>query len=223
MIHLVEQGHSSNEENYKVVFYTFAAMKRHRVFIGWFLLLALASCHRPLETQGIASLPPDISPELLYIDSLMWYHPDSALTHLIYYFKPDSATLTISTRSEYNRRYAHLLLSELLFKNNYPQTNRESLLRSMGYFDSIAQVPEPVEGPSNESNAFLSARTHYMNGVGFQEHDSVIEACTEYIRALEIMENHFPIVETHHGTSLQNIHIPRFMMLIYWRIGQNAG
>ena len=194
-------------------------MKRLGWLIGLYMLLPLVSCHGPVETRHGTSLPPDVSPELVYIDSLMWYHPDSALKHLIYYFKPDSATLTISTRSEYNRRYAHLLLSELLFKNNYPQTNRESLLRSMGYFDSIAQVPEPVEGPSNESNAFLSARTHYMNGVGFQERDSVIEACTEYIRALEIMENHFPIVETHHGTSLQNIHIPRFMMLIYCRLG----
>lgn len=195
-------------------------MKRHRLFIGWFLLLALASCHRPLETQGIASSRQDVSPELLYIDSLMWYQPDSALTHLIYYFKPTGDSITISTRTEYNRRYAHLLLSELLFKNQFPQTNRESLLQSVGYFDSLMML-ETREADAFDASlqAFLAARAHYMNGVGFQEQDSVIEACTEYIRALEIMENHFPIVETHHGTSLQNIHIPRFMMLIYCRLG----
>ena len=37
----------------------------------------------------------------------------------------------------------------------------------------------------------LSARSHYMNGVGFYENDSVVEACKEYLHTLEIMENHF--------------------------------
>ena len=215
-------------------------MKLNRILIGWFVLLALASCHDPVETRRATSLQPEVSPELLYIDSLMWYHPDSALMHLIYYFKPDSATITLSTRTECNQRYAHLLLSELLFKNGYPQTNRENLLWSVDYFDSLTivkmhgtdtrsvslQTESECRNASNASaqnmspnNVFLSARAHYMNGVGYQEHDSIIEACTEYIRALEIMEKHFPIVETRHGTSLQNIHIPRFMMLIYYRLG----
>ena len=196
-------------------------MKRHRLFIGWFLLLALASCHRPLETQGIASSRQDVSPELLYIDSLMWYQPDSALTHLIYYFKPAGDSITISTRTEYNRRYAHLLLSELLFKNQFPQTNRESLLQSVGYFDSLMML-ETREADAFDASlqSFLAARAHYMNGVGYYEHDSVIEAYNEYIHALEIMENHFPIIETRRATSLHATpHIPRFMMLIHCRLG----
>ena len=195
-------------------------MKQHWLFIGWIMILALASCHRPLETRDIASLPPDVSPELVFIDSLMWYQPDSALMHLVYYFKPDSATITLSTRTEHNRRYAHLLLSELLFKNQFPQTNRESLLRSVGYFDSLMMM-ETREADAFDAplQAFLAARAHYMNGVGYYEHDSVIEAYNEYICALEITENHFPIVQTRHGTSLQPKHIPRFMMLIYCRLG----
>ena len=217
-------------------------------------MLALASCHDPVETRRATSLQPEVSPELLYIDSLMWYHPDSALMHLIYYFKPDSATITLSTRTECNQRYAHLLLSELLFKNGYPQTNRENLLWSVDYFDSLTmvkmhgtdtrsvslQTESDCRNASNASaqnmspnNVFLSARAHYMNGVGYQEHDSIIEAYNEYIRALEIMETHFPIVETLratsqnttskktlHATSLHIIpHLPRFMMLIHCRLG----
>ena len=197
-------------------------MKLNRILIGWFVLLALASCHDPVETRRATSLQPEVSPELLYIDSLMWYHPDSALMHLIYYFKPDSATITLSTRTECNQRYAHLLLSELLFKNGYPQTNRENLLWSVDYFDSLTmvkmhgtdtrgvslQTESDCRNASNASaqnispnNVFLSARAHYMNGVGYQEHDSIIEAYNEYIRALEIMETHFPIVETLRATS----------------------
>ena len=181
------------------------------------MLLALVSCHDPVETRLVMSLQPEVSPELLSIDSLMWYRPDSAFWHIGQYFKPNGDNVsTISSRKECDRHYAYLLLAELLFKNDYPQTCRKNLLQSVDYYDSLCY--RDVSGDLS-TYKFLSARAHYMNGVGFQEQDSVIEACTEYIRALEIMENHFPIVETHHGTSLQNIHIPRFMMLIYCRLG----
>lgn len=181
------------------------------------MLLTWVSCHGPVETRHGTSLQHSISPELAFIDSLMWYRPDSAFWHVGHYFKPNGDNIsTISTRAEYDRHYAYLLLAELLFKNDYPQTCRKNLLQSVDYYDSLCY--RDVSGDLS-TYKFLSARAHYMNGVGFQEQDSVIEACTEYIRALEIMENHFPIVETHHGTSLQNIHIPRFMMLIYCRLG----
>ena len=193
-------------------------MKRHRLFIGWILLLALASCHAPVKTRHGTSLPPDVSPELVFIDSLMWHQPDSALMHLIYYFKPTGDSITISTRTEYNRRFAHLLLSELLFKNQFPQTNRESLLRSVEYFDSLMMADTlGTDARGASLQAFMAARAHYMNGVGYYEHDSVIEAYNEYIHALEIMENRFPNIETQIFASLP--HLPRFMMLIYCRLG----
>ena len=198
------------------------------------MLLVLASCHGPLETQSIASLQQNISPELVFIDSLMWYRPDSAFWHIGHYFKPNGDNVsTISTRTEYDRHYAYLLLAELLFKNDYPQTNRRALLQAVRYFDSLTftlnDTPspkhliagtDPLSLTRNDNIVFLAARAHYMNGVGYYEHDSIIEACTEYIRALEIMENHFPIVETRRATSLHATpHIPRFMMLIYCRLG----
>ncbi len=209
-------------------------MKRLGWLIGLYMLLVLASCHGPLETQSIASLQQNISPELVFIDSLMWYRPDSAFWHIGHYFKPNGDNVsTISTRTEYDRHYAYLLLAELLFKNDYPQTNRRALLQAVRYFDSLTftlnDTPspkhliagtDPLSLTRNDNIVFLAARAHYMNGVGYYEHDSIIEACTEYIRALEIMENHFPIVETRRATSLHATpHIPRFMMLIHCRLG----
>ena len=81
-------------------------------------------------------------------------------------------------------------MSELLYKNDYPQTNRRELQQALAYFDSISQVPEPVEGPSNRI-AFLDARAHYINGVGYYENDSAVEACKDYLKALEVMEDRF--------------------------------
>ena len=129
--------------------------------------------------------------ELCAIDSLMWRQPDSALTCLLPCFDTCIDTkFCVSTATAYNRHYAHLLLSELLYKNDYAQVNRTELLQAVAFFDSITQVPEPVEGPSNRI-AFLDARAHYINGVGYYENDSVVEACAEYLKTLEVMEEHF--------------------------------
>ena len=172
-------------------------MKR-MVWIGIVFFLVVAACTRPdddlVETRHGTSLPPiTVSPELSAIDSLMWRQPDSALACLIPYFDTccRDAKFCVSTTTEYNRHYAHLLLSELLYKNDYAQTNRPALRQAVAYFDSILQVPEPVEGPSFKRNAFLTARAHYINGVGYYERDSIVPACAEYLKALELMESRF--------------------------------
>ena len=102
--------------------------------------------------------------ELSAIDSLMQSRPDSAL-----------ALLQASPKED---PYYQLLLSEALYKNDSAQLNRPELMEAMAHYDSLG-CP------------FLSARCHYMNGVGYYEMDSVVEACKEYIKALEIMEGHF--------------------------------
>ena len=171
-----------------IVFIIFAGMKAKLFAIGFFLF-TLAAC-----TQRAKAPEPVEGPtyELQSIDSLMWRHPDSALTRLLPWFDTccRDAARHFSTASAYNRHYANLLLSELLYKNDYPQTNRRELLQAVAYFDSISQVPEPVEGPSNRI-AFLDARAHYINGVGYYENDSAVKACKEYMKALEVMEGHF--------------------------------
>ena len=171
-----------------------------KLFAIGLLLFALAACVKvpePVEGPTRNNTP---SLELQSIDTQMWHQPDSALMRLLPWFDTccRDAACHVSTATAYNRHYANLLLSELLYKNDYPQTNRRELLQAVAYFDSISQVPEPavaehgrsVEGPSNRI-AFLDARAHYINGVGYYENDSVVPACKEYMRALEVMEGHF--------------------------------
>ena len=146
--------------------------------------------------EGVASLM------LENIDSLMWVQPDSALKVMLEFAGSDEA----DSMDVFEGHYCQVLVAELLFKNDYGQSNREEVLKAVGYFDSI-------------DDGFLAARAHYMNGVGFYERDSLVAACGEYLKALEIVETHFPGIETRHGTSLQPNHLPRFMALTYGRLG----
>ena len=186
-------------------------MRTRHFVIGLSVLLALAACSRPdtdpVETRHGTSLPTTIaSPELSAIDSLMWHQPDSALACLIPYFDTccRDAKFCVSTTTEYNRHYAHLLLSELLYKNDYAQTNRPALLQAVAYFDSLTftlnDTPspkrliagtDPLSLTRNDNIVFLTARAHYINGVGYYENDSIVPACTEYLKALELMESRF--------------------------------
>ncbi len=132
------------------------------------------------------------SSSLSAIDSLMWRQPDSALKVMISFTESGKA----DSLDEFDGHYCQLLISELLYKNHYAQTNREDLLKAVEFFDSI-------------DDGFLAARAHYMNGVGYVEKDSVVEACTEYLKTLKIMETH-----------LRPNHFHRFMALTYSRIGE---
>ena len=156
-----------------------------RIYIAviW-CMMVLSSCSPPTQVVEPAEGP---SEELSAIDSLMWRQPDSALAQLQrFVVSPEADSL-----DEFNGHYCQLLISELLYKNYAAQSNREELLQAVAYFDSIMQVPEPVEGPSFERNVFLAARAHYINGAGYYERDSVVEACKEYLKTLEMMEAHF--------------------------------
>ena len=199
------------------IFPTFAAMKR----IGWIgllVLLALAACTQSAKVVEPVETP---SPELSAIDSLMWSQPDSALACLIPYFDTccRDAKFCISTTTAFNRHYANLLLAELLYKNDYAQTNRPALQQAVAYFDSLVRPTPPFKGAGeikkrpqpNPNLAFLDARAHYINGVGYYENDSVVEACKEYMKALEIMENHFKDKDL-------ISHKAQFMALTYTRL-----
>ena len=186
-------------------------MRTRHFVIGLSVLLALAACTRPdtdpVETRHGTSLPPiTVSPELSAIDSLMWRQPDSALACLIPYFDTccRDAKFCVSTTTEYNRHYAHLLLSELLYKNDYPQTNRPALRQAVSYFESLTFTlndspspkrliagTDPLSLTRNDNIVFLAARAHYINGVGYYERDSIVPACAEYLKALELMESRF--------------------------------
>ncbi|MBR0177423.1 MAG: hypothetical protein IJQ11_08340, partial [Bacteroidales bacterium] len=148
-------------------------MKR-TVSIGLFLLLALASCHGPFGTRSNASSDTVVSPEpqspqrsqLLAIDSLMWQQPDSALALLLPWLD------TVDSSQAFDNHYAQLLLAELLYKNDYAQTNRPALRQAVAYLDSLAGMcDEDTRGASAQNGSpitvFLAARAHYINGVGY--------------------------------------------------------
>ena len=190
-------------------FVTFAAMKaRHAIGI-FLLLLALADCTEPTPEPIEGAERP--ASELAAIDSLLWQQPDSALARLLPWIDTccEDVARNVSTPPR-DRHYANLLLAELLYKNDYAQTNRDEVLQAVAYYDSLMQVADKrgvsllgrkggrrgaprdsAEAAPEKSIAFLAARAHYINGVGHFEQDSAVAACKEYIAALETMELHF--------------------------------
>ena len=174
-------------------------MKR-LLFIGFlFGMVLLSACTSKVKAPGpaVAEHGRSVegpSPKLSAIDSLMWQQPDSALAVMLEF----SASSEADSLSEFEGHYCQVLIAELLYKNNYAQSNRTEVLKAVGYFDSIV-------------DAFLAARAHYIKGVGYYERDSLIEACSEYLCALRIMESHF-------GENEMVDKKARFMALTYNRL-----
>ena len=123
--------------------------------------------------------------ELSAIDSLMWRQPDSALAQLQRFVASPAA----DSLDVFNGHYCQLLISELLYKNDYIQSNRENLIQAVDYFDSLAMDTHGMY--LYEQNVFLDARAHYINGVGYYEQKNMIQACSEYLKVLEVMEVNF--------------------------------
>ena len=164
----------------------------------WAMLFAcVTSCSNDTtEAQGFAM--PQTTIPLSVIDSVMQQWPDSALVLLL---DCRDAARHVSTDPT-DRHYYELLLAEALYKNDSAQANRKALQQAMAYFDSLVREAPPLQrglgglikpqSPEHNDNfIFLSARAHYMNGVGYYENDSAVEACKEYMKALDIMQDHF--------------------------------
>jgi tetratricopeptide (TPR) repeat protein len=196
----------------------------HRVVVLLGMMWLLAGCEKLTSPQSSLQGEGEAFRALVGIDSLMWQQPDSALTVMLEFAgSPEAESL-----NEFEGHYCQVLVAELLFKNYYAQSNRTEVLKAVGYFDSIvnlhgadARGASPQRGVSvRERDAFLAARAHYINGAGYYEHDSLIEACGEYLKALEIVKTHFPGIETQDFASLQVEHLPRFMALTYGRLAE---
>jgi len=203
--------------------------------IGLLLISLLAACNGNKQVPELVEGP---SPELSAIDSLLWWQPDSALAMLQNYLACRDVVCNVSNANDtiiedvahyvsttaYDRHYANLLLAELLYKNDYAQTNRAELLQAVGYFDSLTVLADTrgvslrsrprrdAQRASAQNIAFLDARAHYINGVGYYEHDSVVPACKGYMKALEVMEEHFEEEELVGKKA-------KFMTLSYNRLG----
>ena len=149
-----------------------------------FGLAMLVACSKPVKVE----VPEPVEGPTLalsQIDTLMWHHPDSALAVMMEF----AASPKADSMDVFEGHYCQVLIAELLFKNDYGQSNREEVLKAVGYFDSIVDLHRA--DARGASLPFLDARAHYINGVGYYEHDSLTEACTEYLNTLRIMESHF--------------------------------
>ena len=196
-----------------------------KLFVIGLLFLAFVACTSRAKVAEHGQSEEGPNPELSAIDSLMWRQPDSALAVLQQF----AASSEADSLDELNGHYCQLLISELLYKNDYGQSNRPALQQAVAYFDSLILTlkdtpthKRPIAGSSfreggtlsltqNDNNHFLTARAHYINGVGYYERDSVVEACKEYLKALEVMEGHFEKDEL-------TEHRARFMAYTYNRL-----
>ncbi len=175
-------------------------------WIGFMVLLAFVACTSRAKVAEHGQSEEGPNPELSAIDSLMWRQPDSALAVLQQF----AASPKADSLDELNGHYCQLLISELLYKNDYGQSNRPALQQTVRYFDSLCLCKGVARNIS--TIAFLDARTHYINGVGYYERDSVVKACMEYLKALEVMEGYFEKDELIG-------HRARFMAYTYNRLG----
>ncbi|MBR3426401.1 MAG: hypothetical protein IKG95_00510 [Bacteroidales bacterium] len=167
-------------------------MKKHipltGIWIAVVLLALMVACDPPKEKEVEPMEKP--LPELAAIDSLMWKQPDSAFAMLQEFVVSQEA----KDLDVFNEHYCQLLISELLYKKDYEQSNREALLEAVVYFDSLTEGIRDTDtrGVSlRERNVFLNARVHYINGVGYYEQGDVVQACAEYLKVLEMMEAGF--------------------------------
>ena len=155
-------------------------MKAKLFVIGLFLLAFVACTSRAKDAErGRSEEGPN--PELSAIDSLMWRQPDSALAVLQQF----TASHKADSLDELNGHYCQLLISELLYKNDYGQSNRPALQQAVAYFDSLILTlkdtptlkrliagTDPLSLTRNDNILFFTARAHYINGVGYYERDS---------------------------------------------------
>ena len=115
------------------------------------------------------------------IDSLMWRRADSAFV-LLQEFVVGPEVETLDT---FDWHYCQVLISELLYKNDCEQTNREDLLLAVSYFDSLCgEKGDAINRVSTDGKVFLDARAHYINAVGYYEQGDVVQTCAEYLKAL---------------------------------------
>ena len=181
------------------------------------MVAVLVGCKTPPDSSTAArhSLSQGEGPTheaLENIDSLMWRHADSAFAVMMEFAgSPEADSL-----DAFNGHYCQVMVAELLFKNYYKQSNREEVLKAVGYFDSIVGMDgADIRGKADTrgvSLPFLDARAHYINGVGYYELGNLINSCTEYLTTLEVMESRFATNELV-GTKA------RFMALTYNRLG----
>ena len=100
------------------------------------LSLMVVGCARTVDdrVEEVVATPSLL--KLSAIDSLMWWRADSALAVMLEFAGSEEADIL----NEFEGHYCQVLIAELLYKNDYAQSNREELLKAVGYFDSLVMA-----------------------------------------------------------------------------------
>ena len=159
------------------------------------LMVLVVGCKPPTTSPRPSPGGEGVASQMLVdIDSLMWVEADSALKVMMEFAGSDEA----DSMDVFEGHYCQVLTAELLFKNDYAQSNRTEVLKAVGYFDSIVNVADwrnadarGKEDTRGVSVPFIDARAHYINGAGYYEQGDLVNACAEYLNTLRIMESHF--------------------------------
>ena len=104
------------------------------------LLMLSCSCQNGTESKVCTKLPrPAATPSqrgttaheaLEGIDSLMWWRADSALAVMMEF----AASPEADSMDVFEGHYCQVLVAELLYKNDYGQSNRAEVLKVVHFF-----------------------------------------------------------------------------------------
>ena len=136
-------------------------MKRCLNVIGIMLVLLLFPYCGRRDARQMDGQGNSAHAALAGIDSLMWRRADSAFVLLQeFVVSPEAEKL-----DTFDGHYCQLLISELLYKNDCEQTNREDLLQAVDFFDSLIVNKNDAnkrEVVTQKQNVFLDVRAHYI-------------------------------------------------------------
>ena len=97
------------------------------------LSLMVVGCARTVDdrVEEVVATPSLL--KLSAIDSLMWWRADSALAVMMEF----AASPMADSLGVFEGHYCQVLIAELLYKNDYGQSNRAEVLKAVHFFDSI--------------------------------------------------------------------------------------
>jgi len=122
-------------------------------------MIMLCACHRQ----------PHYHPRLVQADSLMWQHPDSALTML-------EAFPTTELTTEADSAYYALLLTQAKDKNFMLQTEDSLMLKTIRFFDKSSDIDK-------------KGRAHFYLGSIYRDRQRLTQAMEQFLNAVPLLKH----------------------------------
>lgn len=167
-----------------------------KMFMFLVCILLLLSCNKDSDNNIISAYFEETR-------NLMMVNPREALDFLLNI----NDSIESLQQDPYLKNEFNILLAEAHFKNGYKQPNKNRVVESTCFYDSLFNIYE-----KNINVSYQTARAHYYKAVGEMEDDNVVESCEDYLTSLKIMKNKFKKKELDYEKN-------RFIALIYTRLG----